>query len=82
MNLQTSGAVCRENAEPSVYVVPAQAGTQYSETSVMESKTRGVLDTRLRGYDGGGGASSFRTAIWPGISEDDGYKSPLGHMNH
>ncbi len=27
---------------------------QYSEASVMESRTRGVLDTRLRGYDGGG----------------------------
>jgi hypothetical protein len=33
-------------------VMPAQAGIQYSETSVMEAKTRGVLDTRLRGYDG------------------------------
>jgi hypothetical protein len=45
MNLQTSGASCRENAEACIYVVPAQAGTQYSETSVIESKTRGVLDT-------------------------------------
>jgi hypothetical protein len=25
-----------------------------SETPATESKTRGVLDTRLRGYDGGG----------------------------
>jgi hypothetical protein len=29
-----------------------QAGTQYSEMSVIESKTRGVLDTHVRGYDG------------------------------
>jgi hypothetical protein len=34
-------------------VMPAQAGIQYSETLVMELKTRGVLDTRLRGYDDG-----------------------------
>jgi hypothetical protein len=31
-----------------------EAGIQYSKTSVMESRTHGVLDTRLRGYDGGG----------------------------
>jgi hypothetical protein len=34
--------------------MPAKAGIQYSKTSVMESRTHGVLDTRLRGYDGGG----------------------------
>jgi hypothetical protein len=27
-------------------IMPAQAGIQYSETLVMEPKTRGVLDTR------------------------------------
>jgi hypothetical protein len=32
--------------------MPAKAGIQYSETPAMESRTRGVLDTRLRGYDG------------------------------
>jgi hypothetical protein len=53
MNLQNSGAVCRENADAYSIVVPAQAGTQYSEALVMELRTRGVLDTRLRGYDGG-----------------------------
>jgi hypothetical protein len=36
-------------------VMPAEAGIQYSETQTMESRTRGILDTRLRGYDGGGG---------------------------
>jgi hypothetical protein len=35
-------------------VMPADAGIQYSEASVIESRTRGVLDTRVRGYDGGG----------------------------
>jgi hypothetical protein len=25
---------------------------QYSETSMTETKVRGVLDTRFRGYDG------------------------------
>ncbi len=34
--------------------MPAKAGIQYSATPVMELETRGVLDTRLRGYDGGG----------------------------
>jgi hypothetical protein len=34
--------------------MPAQAGIQYSETPAMEAKTRGVLDTRFRGYDAGG----------------------------
>jgi hypothetical protein len=35
------------------HVMPAQAGIQYSEAPAMESKTRSVLATRLRGYDGG-----------------------------
>jgi hypothetical protein len=34
--------------------MPAKAGIQYSETPATESRTRGVLDTRVRGYDGGG----------------------------
>jgi hypothetical protein len=34
--------------------MPAEAGIQYSETPTIESRTRGILDTRLRGYDGGG----------------------------
>jgi hypothetical protein len=40
-----------ENAEVCPPVMPAQAGIQYSETPVIESKTRGVLYTRLRGYE-------------------------------
>jgi hypothetical protein len=40
-----------ENAGVCPPVMPAQAGIQYSETPVIETKTRGVLDTRLRGYD-------------------------------
>jgi hypothetical protein len=35
-------------------VMPAQAGIQYSERATTEAGTRGVLDTRLRGYDDGG----------------------------
>jgi hypothetical protein len=46
-----SGAMRGENAEVCPPVMPAQAGIQYSETPVIESKTRGVLDTRLRGYE-------------------------------
>jgi hypothetical protein len=53
-DLQTSGECCRENAEVYPIVMPAKAGIQYSATPVMELETRGVLDTRLRGYDGGG----------------------------
>jgi hypothetical protein len=50
MNLQNSGAVCRENA----YVGhrPRKRTIQYSATRTMESKTRGVLDTR-RGLSSG-----------------------------
>jgi len=33
----------------SMLVMPEQAGIQYSETLVMELRTRGVLDTRLPG---------------------------------
>ena len=32
-------------------VVPADAGTQYSVTSAMESRWHGVLDARVRGHD-------------------------------
>jgi hypothetical protein len=46
-----SGAVSRENAEAYPLVMPAQAGIQYSEAPVIKARTRGVLDTRLRGYD-------------------------------
>jgi hypothetical protein len=31
---------------------PRKRAIQYSETSVIETKVRGVLDTRFRGYDG------------------------------
>ena len=52
-NLQNSGASCRGNAHARHR--PRSVRTiQHSETSVMESRTRGVLNTRLRGYDGGG----------------------------
>ena len=64
MNLQNSGAVCRENAEVYPPVMPAQAGIQYSETPAMEARTRGVLDTRLRGYDGGGSAKDYALAVF------------------
>jgi hypothetical protein len=37
--------------------MPAQAGIQYSETSVIESKTRGVLDPPVKPGDDGGGWS-------------------------
>jgi hypothetical protein len=31
---------------------PRKRAIQYSEAPVMESRSRGVLDTRFRGYDG------------------------------
>jgi hypothetical protein len=46
MNLQNSGTACRENSDAYPPVMPAQAGIQYSETLTMESRIRGVLDTR------------------------------------
>jgi hypothetical protein len=45
-NLQDSDISCREKVEVYPPVMPAQAGIQYSEVSVMESRARGVLDTR------------------------------------
>src|SRR5262245_12214189 len=48
--LQRSGAPL-----PPVVVVPAQAGTQYTPASTIEPQRCGVLDSRLRGNDGGGG---------------------------
>jgi hypothetical protein len=43
----------RERGGVSAPVMPAQAGIQYSEVPAMEARPRDVLDTRLRGYDGG-----------------------------
>src|SRR5258705_9877977 len=43
------GALLRMRSE--IYSEPRKRAIQYSEASVMESKGRGVLDTRLRGYD-------------------------------
>ena len=50
--MQTSGAMRREIAN-SYSVVIARGGGRSSipETAVIESISRGVLDTRLRGYD-------------------------------
>src|SRR6476469_7100892 len=56
---QTSGASRGENAEswlfgnriPSCHH-PRMRVIQYSEAPVIESKSCGVLDTRMRGYDG------------------------------
>ena len=42
-----------ENADTRLVVIARlDRATQYSETSVMESKSCGVLDTRLGGCDG------------------------------
>src|SRR5882757_1407117 len=41
---------------------PRRRAIQYSEASVMESKGRGVLDTRLRGYDDSSAAVLVATA--------------------
>ena len=38
---------CRENADTHADVIPAQAGIQYSEMSVIEAIGRGLLDTPL-----------------------------------
>jgi phosphoribosylaminoimidazole carboxylase (NCAIR synthetase) len=81
MNLQNSGAVCREKAY--VRHRPRRRTIQYSETPAMESRTRGVLDTRLRGYDGSGEwIIAMKVAIQPGYCEEYGYKSRFAHINH
>jgi hypothetical protein len=41
-----------ERATLSAVIVRESGMIQYSEASVIEAKVRGVLDTRLRGYDG------------------------------
>jgi hypothetical protein len=43
MNLQNSGATCRENAD--VRHHPRRRMIQYSEEPVIDPRTRGVLDT-------------------------------------
>src|SRR3954463_9786847 len=48
---KTSGRACRENAASCSVVIPAHAGIQYSEATMIEPKSRGVLDPRLRGDD-------------------------------
>ena len=61
MNLQTSGECRRENAH--VRHRPRRRTIQYSATLTMESRARGVLDTRLRGYDGGGWIASSQALL-------------------
>jgi hypothetical protein len=52
MILQTSGATCRENADTHSVVIVREGGrSSIPETSMIEPISRGVLDTRLRGYD-------------------------------
>ena len=41
----------KRGVDHSFYVVPAEAGTQYSETLAIERIPYGVLDTRFRGHD-------------------------------
>ncbi len=51
--IHNSGASCRENANAhSIVIAQLDRAIQYSETSGMETESCGVLDTRLRGYDG------------------------------
>jgi hypothetical protein len=41
------------NNDVSLFVIVRLDRTiQYSETSMIEPKSRGILDTRIRGYDG------------------------------
>jgi hypothetical protein len=50
--LQTSGALRREIAETHSVVIVREGGrSSIPETSMIEPISRGVLDTRLRGYD-------------------------------
>src|ERR1700737_804896 len=50
--VQTSGASRREIADTySVVIVRESGRSSIPEASVIESKSRGVLDTRFRGYD-------------------------------
>jgi hypothetical protein len=55
MNLQNSGEGCRENAD--VRHRPRRRTIQYSEVSVMETKSRGVLDPPVKPGDDVGGWS-------------------------
>jgi hypothetical protein len=50
--MQTSGAVRRENADTHSVVIVREGGrSSIPEAAVIEPISRGVLDTRLRGYD-------------------------------
>ena len=62
MNLQYSGASCRENAEAYSIVVPAQAGTQYSEPSVMDRKVAAYWIPAFAGMTTAGHATLSRKA--------------------
>src|ERR1700719_1916367 len=47
---------------------PRRRAIQYSETLVMESKGRGVLDTRLRGYDDSSAAARWAKQPQPNVA--------------
>ena len=50
--MQTSGAMRRENADAHSVVIVREGGrSSIPEAAVIEPISRGVLDTRLRGYD-------------------------------
>jgi hypothetical protein len=50
--MQTSGTSCRENVDTHSAVIVREGGrSSIPETLMIESIGRGVLDTRLRGYD-------------------------------
>ena len=51
-DLAKLGRTCRENAEVCSLVVPREGGgPSIPEPAMIETRERGVLDTRLRGYD-------------------------------
>src|SRR6267142_4735007 len=47
---------------------PRRRAIQYSEALVMESKGRGVLDTRLRGYDVSSAAAQQAKQVQPNVA--------------
>jgi peptide-methionine (S)-S-oxide reductase len=70
MFMHNSGASCRENAEThSIVVARLDRAIQYFSAREMELKSCGVLDTRLRGYDGG---------VWSALRPHSQSSSPTG----
>jgi len=70
--------VARDRAAFSTVIVRLDSTIQYSGTPMTDQRGRGVLDTRLRGYDSGFWAPAFA----PSLREAKRRSNPVFVLRH